>query len=145
MNTETFDIFIVTWQQACNESRQIRQAVFIDEQQVPKDLEWDGEDEFYNHIIARDKKNAAIGTARFNARGHIGRMAVLKPWRDHGVGSAIMQAILAQAKIQSITKLTLNAQLTAIPFYQRFEFVSQGPIFKDAGIDHRRMEKTITI
>lgn len=132
-------ITIQPWKLAQAEASKIRLSVFIQEQKVPEHLEWDGMDSEFLHVIARNAQQLAIGTARFNQRGQIGRMAVLPAWRRKGVGKSIMQAIIEHAQTEQFPQLSLNAQLEAIAFYEPFGFIATGPMFEDAGIAHRRM------
>ncbi len=117
----------------------VRHAVFVVEQQVPPELEWDGADADALHALALDEQGHAIGTGRLLPDGHIGRMAVLAAWRGQGVGGAILRFLLAHARRRGDTALHLNAQTHALGFYQRHGFVAQGGEFMDAGIPHRQM------
>lgn len=122
----------------------VRETVFIQEQHVPEELEWDGLDEAASHVIALDSHGQIIGTARLLDNGHIGRMAVLPQWRHHGVGSAMLSALLRLARQKHLTRVFLHAQTTAIDFYTRHGFSVQGEEFMDAGIPHRHMERDLT-
>jgi len=112
---------------------QLRKTVFIEEQHVPQDLEWDGLDGNCIHFIAHHQSQA-IATARMKPDGHIGRMAVLKPYRNNGVGSSLLTAAIQLAKTRGLKKVYLHAQVTVIGFYQKHGFETQGTEFMDAGI-----------
>ena len=142
MNTDC-SIVHTCWQQHQAEIRHIRLKVFVEEQQVPLELEWEGNDDHYHYVLARDNQNQAIATGRIGADGHIGRMAVLKPWRNLGVGKTILQALMEYAQQQGNSRVFLNAQTSAIPFYEKQGFVIISDEFMDAGIAHKTMEKTI--
>jgi predicted GNAT family N-acyltransferase len=116
----------------------IREQVFMQEQGVSSDLEWDGLDDEAVHFIAIVDKQA-VACARLLADGHIGRMAVLKPWRHQGIGKAVMQAILDYSQIHHYPGLFLHAQSLAVGFYELFGFQVEGDEFMDAGIPHRSM------
>jgi predicted GNAT family N-acyltransferase len=90
LNHSDFQIVVATWKDQADVLCQIRHSVFIEEQNVPKELEWDGLDESYQHLLALDNHNNAIGTGRLCEHGHIGRMAVIKDWRGKGVGGALI-------------------------------------------------------
>jgi predicted GNAT family N-acyltransferase len=137
--TSRFQVDVVGWSDAARELSGVRRRVFIDEQGVPEDEEWDGADPDCVHAIARSDDGAAIGTGRLLPDGHIGRMAVLPDWRRLGVGSALLSALLAEARRRGWNCVALNAQLHAIDFYRRFGFVAHGSEFLDAGIPHRAM------
>ena len=121
----------------------VREAVFIKEQHVPMELEWDGLDDTATHVVALDKDAQIIGTARMLANGHIGRMAVLPAWRHQGVGSAMLKELLLLAQQKQLTKVYLHAQTTAVGFYKQHGFEVAGEEFMDAGIPHRYMERTL--
>ncbi len=127
-----------SWLTAETQLREIRQKVFVAEQNVPLEEDIDGQDERATHWLARIN-GKPVGTARMLPCGVIGRMAVLKEQRGKGVGSAILRQIIHFAIQQNIPQLTLGAQLRAIPFYEHFGFQLEGPVYRDAGIDHRQM------
>lgn len=138
-----FHIIHTSWQAHETEIRLIRQQVFIEEQQVPEALEWEGHEDSYHYILALDHLNQPIGTGRINAKGHIGRMAVVKGWRNQGVGSAILKALIEFAQSRHDPTVVLNAQTTAIAFYEKQGFVICSDEFLDAGIPHRTMMRTL--
>ena len=117
----------------------IREAVFIKEQNVPEVDEWDNDDEHALHLIASLDGNA-IGTARLTPKGTIGRMAVLKSFRNQGVGSAMLDRLIEVAKQSKFESVTLNAQRSAEGFYAKYGFTAQGDEFIDAGIPHIAMQ-----
>jgi len=121
----------------------VREQVFIREQQVPEELEWDEYDAKAIHVVAYDADDQVIGTARLLTDGHIGRMAVLEPWRKNGVGSALLEKLLLLAQQRNLSKVFLHAQTSAIEFYKRHGFTTLGEEFMDAGIPHRYMEKEL--
>ena len=135
----TFTIGILPWDKALAFARPVREKVFIEEQRVSRELEWDEWDERSDHAVARDIEGQAIGTARLLPDGRIGRMAVLREWRRCGVGAALMKAMLDQARENSMSRVTLHAQTQAAGFYRRFGFSEQGGEFLEAGIPHVEM------
>ena len=122
--------------------RAIREQVFIFEQSVPIDLEWDEFDAQSRHVLAW-VNGAAVGTGRLLPDGHIGRMAVLRQWRGLGVGSALLGALVEIARTLGMRRVLLNAQVQALPFYRRHGFEIEGEEFLDAGIAHRRMVREL--
>ncbi len=131
-------IEIVDWQVAQARISSIRQAVFINEQNVPVELEWDGLDAHCTQLLALSG-DEAVGTARMTAAGKVGRMAVLKPWRGQGVGSQLLSKLIVMGREAQLPYVTLDAQVTAIAFYQRFGFRVVSQSFIDAGIEHQTM------
>ncbi|MDP1734972.1 MAG: GNAT family N-acetyltransferase [Sulfuritalea sp.] len=130
------------WSELGTQARQVRDAVFVDEQKVPRDIEWDEHDAVSRHVVALDRDGGAIGTGRLLSDGHIGRMAVLADWRGKGVGRALLEKLLEEARRQSHAHLALHAQTQASGFYRRFGFVEEGPEFMEAGIPHRTMVRS---
>jgi len=134
----------------------IRHAVFVREQQVPEALEWDGQDVHGCHVIAESAHGEPIGCGRLltgedhqtraalpSRTARIGRMAVLLPWRGRGVGRALLRALIAQAANAGCERACLHAQTHALGFYEREGFAAQGPVFDDAGIPHRAMQRQL--
>lgn len=131
-----------SWQLAPRSVRAIRQAVFIDEQGVPPELEWDKTDEIADHFLAVLPDNTPVATGRmFNTlddTAHIGRMAVLPGCRGKGLGEAMLRHMMGEAADQ-VRELQLSAQAHAVPFYQRSGFHVCTDIYDDAGIPHYGM------
>ncbi len=123
--------------------RAIRETVFIVEQQVPIEEEWDDLDPQCRHVLARADDGTPIGTGRLTPQRTIGRMAVLDAWRGHGVGAALLQALIDRARALGWTEVSLNAQVQAIGFYQRHGFQAVGETFMEAGIEHRAMSRSL--
>jgi predicted GNAT family N-acyltransferase len=121
--------------------RHVRETVFIDEQRVPRELEFDERDPLCRHVLAFDGE-APVGTGRLDLDygGKVGRVAVVAACRRSGVGAAVMERLHAIARGAHHPRLWCNAQLTAVPFYERLGYVCSGPTFLEAGIEHVRME-----
>ncbi len=103
---------VASWQKDNADLRRIRETVFIAEQAVPAELEWDAEDVEAVHFLAVDG-DYAIGTARLLPDGHIGRVSVLKDWRGLKVGEALMTAVINEAERRGLKEQTLSAQVYA--------------------------------
>ena len=128
-------IRIADWQKDNADLRRIREKVFIAEQAVPPELEWDADDASAIHFLALDG-DYAIGTARLLPDGHIGRVSVLKDWRGLKVGDALMQAVITEAERLDLKQQKLSAQVHATAFYERLGFEIVSGEFLDAGIPH---------
>lgn len=126
---------VADWQKDNADLRRIREAVFIAEQSVPPELEWDDEDTQAIHFLALDD-DYAIGTARLLPDGHIGRVSVLKDYRGLKVGEALLKAVIAEAERRGLTRQKLSAQVHAAPFYERLGFSIVSEEFLEAGIPH---------
>jgi predicted GNAT family N-acyltransferase len=129
----------VSWSDAGAALREIRVAVFVREQHVPEELEWDGMDESCLHVLAETAAGEAVGTARLLPDAHIGRMAVLPAWRKRGVGGMLLIELMVAARERGQDAVELSAQTHAIGFYRHFGFEVFGGEYVDAGIPHRMM------
>lgn len=125
------------------EALAIRYAVFVEEQNVPEDLERDELDATAIHVLAK-VNDVPMGTARIvvnDDTGKIGRVAVLKSMRRTGIGTALVRACLDEMRsMPEVTRAALGSQMDALGFYEKLGFTAYGDIFDDAGIDHRMME-----
>ncbi len=129
----------VTWVKERIVLREIREQVFINEQNVPVELEWDGLDEQCEHFLAY-VDNEIAGCARLLNGNKIGRMAVLKKFRKQGVGFKLLECIKRYASQKRITKLSLSAQCHAYAFYQNAGFHACSTPYLEAGINHIDMD-----
>ena len=134
-----FTVSLVSWHDGEPLLRGIREAVFMREQGVPAELEWDGFDEDCRHALAISLGGDAIGCGRILQNGHIGRIAVLPQWRKQKVGTAMMEALLNEARSRDYPRVDIDAQTYALPFYRTFGFVEYGDEFMDAGLPHKKM------
>lgn len=116
----------------------VRLDVFVEEQGVPIELERDSDDPIAHHWIALIG-DRCVGTVRLTASGHLGRLAVREAWRRQGIGAQLTRAVVDHARRTRVGSVDLNAQLHAIPFYERLGFVVDGDAFLEAGILHRHM------
>ena len=142
-SSSLFSVREANWLSDGESLRAIRHQVFVVEQGVPAELEFDADDNQHRHVMAVDSSEQVIGTGRLSGSGKIGRMAVTKAWRRKGVGSAILQELVRLAASNGIETLTLSAQLPALPFYRQHGFVELGEIYQEAGISHQQMRRSI--
>ncbi len=162
-----FSVEIVDYATAAADLHAVREAVFVQEQGVPAELERDRSDPHCLHALARDAAGRPIGAARlvppFVAAGgcvgagidaadaampseptpRIGRMAVLRAWRGRGVGEAMLEALTAAARERGWPELALHAQASAIGFYARQGYLPVGARFTEAGIEHQAMRRKL--
>ena len=134
-----FTVRLVDWSEAAEGLRFVRRAVFIDEQAIPEDMEWDQFDAVCRHAIAEDAGGAPVGCGRLLPDGHVGRMAVLAAWRGGGVGAALLRELVNLARARGLPRAILNSQTHAMPFYARQGFVADGDEYLEAGIPHQTM------
>ncbi|MBO6656255.1 MAG: GNAT family N-acetyltransferase [Pseudomonadales bacterium] len=144
MELRKFNIREADWAADGKQLSHIRRLVFIVEQEVPQEEEWDGRDDESWHWIATDSSDVPIGTARLLPDGQIGRMAVLSEHRKHGVGAALLEQAVEKARHLGFEQVYLNAQTHALGFYERSGFVLEGEEFMEAGIPHVRMTQTLS-
>ena len=131
----------------------LRMAVFVAEQAVPAEEELDTYDLFATHFLARllnpalRREERIIGTARLvdkgDGVGKVGRVAVRRDHRGKGVGVRLMRFIEETSRAQGFRRLVLDAQLYAIPFYEKLGYTAEGGVFLDANIEHRFMVKDL--
>lgn len=139
MNTTTI---ICDYEPHTDDICAIRYEVFVDEQNVPEELEIDGLDGEAKHVLTF-VDGLPIGTGRILSDGHIGRVAVLKNYRGLGIGKSIMKELIKCAQDLSLEKVWLSSQWHAHSFYLDLGFVCVGEIYKEAGIDHIKMFRTL--
>lgn len=119
----------------------VREAVFMREQMVPPEEEWDGLDDVCTHFLAGEA-DAPAGCARLASNGEaakVQRVAVMPPHRGTGLGARLMRAALDHARQAGFRVVVLDSQVPAIGFYEKLGFRAHGPEFLDAGIPHRAM------
>lgn len=138
-----YEIILGNWERQEWHAREIRSEVFIVEQDVPVELEWDDMDAVSLHALAYDETGNALATGRLLPDGHIGRMAVRKFARGAGIGSAILRTLMEAARRRGDATVLLHAQLQAEAFYARFAFVREGKEFMEAGIPHIAMRAVL--
>jgi len=147
-------VVVVTTLDQMRQALEVRRRVFIEEQQVPEDLEIDQHDAYPERVtsavhvlVLRDGAPVATGRLLLDHEMgpvHIGRVAVLAEHRRGGYGRAVMKALHALARDRGIRDITLSAQIHAIGFYERLGYVVHGEVFLDAGIEHRWMDVHLT-
>ncbi|MBM3342566.1 MAG: GNAT family N-acetyltransferase [Betaproteobacteria bacterium] len=142
-DTFRFNVRRADWRADGPQLSAIRRAVFVIEQRVPEHEEWDGLDESCRHVIALAAEGSAIGTGRLLPDGRIGRMAVLAPWRERGVGSALLRELIALAREAGFRETRLHAQTHALAFYRKHGYVAHGEQFFEANIPHYEMRLTL--
>jgi YbgC/YbaW family acyl-CoA thioester hydrolase len=135
------------WDELGPDAQAIRTRVFVDEQKIPAELEYDIADAACTHAVACNRFGRALATGRLLAHapgvGRIGRMAVLPAMRGTGVGRAVLDALTAAARDQGYTEILLHAQASAAGFYARAGYAAGGAPFEEAGIAHVEMVRAL--
>jgi predicted GNAT family N-acyltransferase len=142
-SAQPFTIRVVNWDAERARLQAVRDAVFIAEQQVPAELEYDSDDLACRHALALDTRGVAIGCARLLRNGSIGRIAVLSAWRGRGVGSALLARLMDVARYAGFERVGLNARSDTCDFYARYGFIPRGDEFVEVEIRHQRMERAL--
>ena len=141
------DVRLGRWADLESDLRNVRTRVFIEEQGVPKKMEWDAIDADALHAIAVNALGMPLGTGRgfFDASGafRIGRMAVLASMRGHGVGRRLLDTLMEAGRAQGAQHAGLSAQTSAVAFYLRAGFQTLGDAYDDAGIPHIEMTRRL--
>lgn len=134
----------------------VRKAVFVVEQGVSEDIEYDAYDAVALHVLAVREDGLPLGTGRLlygeeaaaktggdRSVGSLGRLAVTAEARGLGVGVALVRAIEDAARARGLSAVDLGAQTHALGFYERLGYEAYGPEFPDAGIPHRAMRRAL--
>ncbi len=141
------DVQVDTWDVLGREAAALRTQVFVDEQKIPAEMEWDAADAAALHAVAYNHLGVPLATGRLLEHtpgvSRIGRMAVLASLRGSRIGRAVLDALMQAARARGDLQVLLHAQASAIAFYSRAGFVAQGPTFDEAGIPHQAMVKAL--
>lgn len=141
------DVTLAGWAELGQAATAIRREVFIEEQHIPADMEWDSADASCLHALARNRFGVPLATGRLLEHvpgvAKIGRMAVLRPMRGTQIGRQVLEALMAEARRQGYREVLLHAQLSAENFYLRAGFQRRGEPFEEAGIGHVEMVRAL--
>ncbi len=141
------EVRLGTWQDLGTAARAIRTQVFLEEQQIPAEMEWDAVDPDCVHALACNRFGVPLATGRLHEHvpgvAKIGRMAVLASMRGSRIGRAVLDALVQHARERGDREALLHAQCSAAPFYARAGFAERGPVFEEAGIPHIEMVRTL--
>ena len=141
------DVRVGAWSELGRDAGAIRTAVFVEEQQIPAEMEWDSADEDCVHAVAYNRFGVPLATGRLLEHvpgvAKIGRMAVTQTMRGTRVGRAVLDALMKAARDRGDHEAVLHAQVSAAPFYSRAGFNPRGSEFDEAGIPHIEMVRTL--
>jgi len=128
-----------SWTELQTQLVEIRTQVFIEEQHVPIEIEWDDEDQDAIHLLVIDHQQRPIACARILKKGRVGRMAVLKGYRGAGLGHALLNKAIEICRRLHMPKISISSQTHAIKFYETAGFVVTSEAYIDANIWHKDM------
>jgi len=141
------DVHVGDWSMLGTHARTLRTQVFIDEQKIPAEMEWDDADAGCVHAVAVNRLGHPLATGRLlqDAPGvaRIGRMASVQSVRGSGVGRQVLDALMNAARQRGDSEVVLHAQTSARPFYTRAGFAPHGAVFEEAGIPHIEMRRAL--
>jgi YbgC/YbaW family acyl-CoA thioester hydrolase len=141
------DVRVGSWAELQQPAQAIRTEVFVREQQIPAEMEWDEADASCVHAVAFNRFGMPLATGRLLEHvpgvAKIGRMAVLGPMRGTRVGRAVLDALMKAARDRGDREVLLHAQTSAAGFYSRAGYVTRGDEFEEAGIPHVEMVRTL--
>ncbi|MDT8997687.1 YbgC/FadM family acyl-CoA thioesterase [Paucibacter sp. APW11] len=141
------EVRLGAWAELGQDAGHIRQTVFVEEQNIPAEMEWDAGDSACLHAVAYNRMGRALATGRLLEHvpgvAKIGRMAVLSSMRGSGVGREVLEALMRAGRQQGYREVLLHAQISAVGFYLRAGFVQRGPQFEEAGIVHVEMVRAL--
>lgn len=130
----------MSWASHESALRQIREQVFIKEQKVPPEIEWDNEDAGAIHLLAYNRMGEVVACARLLDIGKVGRMGVLHAWRGLGIGQALLNEAINLFREKNHRKINLSAQTHAIKFYEKAGFKVVSDAYIDVNIWHVDMQ-----
>jgi YbgC/YbaW family acyl-CoA thioester hydrolase len=137
-----------SWTELGADAARIRTDVFVDEQRIPAELEWDEADAGALHAVARNRLGQALATGRLlqprPGVAQIGRMAVHRALRGSGLGRQVLLALVAAALARGDGEVLLHAQRSAEDFYAGLGFTPRGEPFDEAGISHIEMVRALS-
>lgn len=141
------EVKVGSWAELGAQARTIRQAVFIDEQKIPAEMEWDAADQDCLHAVAFNRLGVPLATGRLlehvPGTAKIGRMAVVRAMRGGRIGREVLDALMRAGRSRGYGEAVLHAQLSAASFYARAGFVQRGAVFDEAGIGHVEMLRSL--
>jgi GNAT superfamily N-acetyltransferase len=139
----TFRVDLREWEEARLVAGPIRHTIFYEEQGVAPGVEPDELDPQCVHALAFDQTGNAVGTGRLARDGHIDRPVVLKDWRRRGVGAAILDALIGEARKRGYADVTISAPLLAAEFYRGKGFEAEGKVYKEGKALQQKMRKRL--
>ena len=141
------EVRVGDWATLGEHASAIRTEVFVREQRIPAEMEWDAADSECVHAVAYNRFGLPLATGRLLQHvpgvAKIGRMAVSQAMRGSGVGREVLKALMAAAQARGDREVLLHAQQSAAPFYARAGFTPRGEAFEEAGIPHIEMVRAL--
>ncbi|MEQ8240592.1 MAG: GNAT family N-acetyltransferase [Cyclobacteriaceae bacterium] len=147
MSQNKYQVKIADTAELQDKAFKVRYEVFVVEQKVSHEEEFDEFEKISTHFVALDQNHAPVGAARWRKTEKgikLERFAVSKEARGQGIGSLLVESVLNNIKMtEKSGYLYLHAQLDAIPLYSKFDFKKTGPQFEECDIQHFKMHLTL--
>jgi predicted GNAT family N-acyltransferase len=140
----TFRVELRIWDEARKHAEPVRYAVFMADKDAPPGVELDDIDPQCIHALAYDESGRPVGTARMLPDGGIGRLVVLRDWRRRGVGGALVDALIEEARKRGLAEVSVSAPLQAAEFYRELGFVADGKVVKEGERLYQRMRRALS-
>ena len=137
-------VTIRSFREAESDIRFVRDIVFGQEQNVAREVDWDGKDSQSIQVVAIDGDDNPVGTSRMQPDGKIGRLSVLDSWRGQGIGQKMLRVLVETAEKKGFQEVFLHAQVHAASFYEKCGFHKNGEEFLEAGIPHVKMTRNMS-
>lgn len=141
------DVRVGDWATLGPHASAIRTEVFVREQRIPAEMEWDEADSGCVHAVAYNRFGLPLATGRLLPHvpgvAKVGRMAVVQAMRGSGIGREVLEALMKSARERGDREVLLHAQTSAAPFYARAGFLPRGAAFEEAGIPHIEMVRAL--
>ena len=137
-------VTIRSFREAESDIRFVRDIVFGQEQNVAREVDWDGKDSQSIQVVATDDDDNPVGTGRMQPDGKIGRLSVLDSWRGQGIGQKMLRVLVETAEKKGFQEVFLHAQVHAASFYEMCHFHKNGEEFLEASIPHVKMTRNMS-
>lgn len=136
----SYSVSRVNWELAAPLLKNVREKVFICEWRIPRKIEFDRKDRHACHmLVCDDNSQEPIATGRILATGEISRIAVLKKYRKDNIDLKIIQGLISVAKDLNLDEIFIYSPLESVDYFRKFNFVSAGAVFMEAGLPKQRM------
>jgi predicted GNAT family N-acyltransferase len=136
----SFSVSRVNWEQAASLLRDVREKVFICEWRIPRKIEFDRKDHYAFHVLVCDDiTQEPVATGRILSTGEISRIAVLMSFRKRNIDIVVVKGLLAIAKDLKLDEVFIYSPLDDVEYFRKFNFISAGAVFMEAGMPRQRM------
>jgi len=136
----SYSVSRVLWQQAEPLLKDVREKVFICERRIPKEIEFDRNDNSAFHmLVCDDTSQEPIATGRISSNGEISRIAVLMEFRRAAIDKIIMRGLFRIAEELALSEVYIYSPLENVSYFSEHNFYPVGAVFMEAGMPKQRM------